>query len=377
MEANRDQFSDCHYLATLMRALTEAIAARPPPRAQVFDDFDHDDGGDDEHFHTTCLEEIDRYRRMDEWIPSYHNILSTTALDCTRILIHSSVVPNRPADFLQYTAEGTSDHLRLSAFSNLLALGLAKNPAILRWFLFVLGNDPSPYIREHLIRILGRTLGAIAIGEHTEAAKSQESQVDSLIIEQEASTTARAAYLARKQTVLGALNALKDELSLNQTLKTELWNAITSTTISLHQMGELLEICDLLYTPETTMVLAFKYPRYWSCRHLSRGKLLFTANGRIRTTPMAKPRPLLAAPATQPSLMGIKKEHGGQMAPPKLIFKPKKPVVPTQGTGSVSPGAAGSSGGSREGSVEGGSRPKLKLMFGKSKIGGGQGSPTP
>ncbi|KAK4691263.1 transcription initiation factor TFIID subunit 2, partial [Lecanoromycetidae sp. Uapishka_2] len=310
---SNNEFSDCHYLATLMKALAEALAVRPPPRTITFDDFDHDDGGDDDHFHNSCLEEIDRYRRMDEWIPSYHNVLSTTALDCKKILSKAGSIKHEPADYLQYTADGTSPYLRLSAFSNLMTLGAFKTDAILRWFLFVLSTDPSPYIRNNLLEIFNRTLGSIAIGEHL--APVQATQPDAaggLTIEQESSTEARQLDLARKKTILGALNALKDELSSNEVLKTELWNAITSPTLSLHRMGDLLEICDLLYTPETKLIVALKYPRYWKCTKVGKGKLLFKHSDRIRTKQIAKPQrpiPTVSPAAPPPTQPAIKREN--------------------------------------------------------------------
>ena len=361
-----------------MRALADALAARPPPAVRAFDDFEDD--GDNEIFHNACLDEIDRYRRMDEWIPSYHNILSTTALDCKRILAKAGIIDTRPADFLQYTPDGTSECLRLKAFENLMGLGMIKNDAILRWFLFVLGTDPSPYAREHMLQIFGRTLGAIAIGEHLEDAKAQEAaQQDGLVIEQESSTEARQADLARKQTVLGALNALKDEISSNTVLKREIWNAISSPTLSLQQMGDLLDICDLLYTPETSMVVALKYPRYWTCTKIGKGKVLFSPSSRIRTTLMPK-RPKLLPPTHSFSQPSIKRENSipsSAMGPPlKLKFGgPKKPTL--QNTPSAS--SVDSAPAKREASVGGeGPKPKLKINFSKLKsMGGGQGSPTP
>ena len=346
-----------------MRALAEALASKPPFSANDLDDFE-DNGGDDQSFLDACLEEIDRHRRIDEWIPSYHNVISTTALDCKRLLGKSGIIQAKPADFLQYTPDGTSDHLRLGAFSNVMALGFVKNDAILRWFLFVLGTDPSPYIRENMLRIFGKALGALAVGEHSEIAKEQAAQLDSLVIEQEATTEARQADIARKQTVEGALNALKNELSANQVLKTELWKAIESTTLSLHQLGELLEICGWLYEPDPKIVVVLPYPRYYECKNLGKGKLLFTRSSRVRTRiPQRKP---IAAPS-QPSLKRENSNPSNNTQPPlKLTFKPKKP--PLQSTGlassvtsveSIPPSPV------VEGEV---AKPKLKIKF---KVGGG------
>ena len=358
-----------------MKALAEALAARPSPTERAFDDFEDD--GDNEIFHSACLDEIDRYRRIDEWIPSYHNVLSTTALDCKRILARAGIIETRPADFLQYTPDGTSEYLRLNAFGNHMSLGMIKNDAILRWFLFVLGTDPSPYVRENMLRIFEKTLGATAIGEHLETAKAQVAQQDGLVIEQESSTEDRQADLGRKQTIQGALNALRDELSANPVLKTELWNAITSPTLSLQQMGDLLDLCELLYTPTTSMVVVLKYPRYWTCRKVGKGKVLFSPSSRVRTTPLPKRQiPSQSQPSQHPTHSRENTNTANSMLPPlKLKFAvPKKPTL--QSTPSTS--SVESTPTSLEGSVGGEApKPKLKLSFSKLKGGGGQGSPTP
>ena len=349
-----------------MRGLAEALASKPPFPANDLDDFE-DSGEDNQSFLSACLEEIDRHRRIDEWIPSYHNIVSTTALDCKRILAQAGIIQVRPADFLQYTAEGTSGLLRLSAFSNVMALGLAKNHAILRWFLFVLGTDPSPHMRENMLRIFGKTLGALAVGEHLEIAKEQAAQLESLVIEQESTTEARQADLARKQTVEGALNALRDEVSADLVLQKELWKAIESPTLYLRQLGELLDICSWLFEPDPKIIIVLKYPRYWGCKHLGKGKLLFTRTPRIRTS-IPKRQPVAAPP--QPSIKRENSNPNNSMQPPlRITFKPKKPPLQNMGPPSsvtsvenVPPSPV----------VEGeNAKPKLKIKF---KVGGGAGS---
>ena len=328
-----------------MTALSEAVASKPPPSGDMYTFDMADDDGDDLRFHNACLEEIDRYRRMDEWIPSYHNILSTTAISCQRQLARANVIPTNPSMLLQYTRDGTSDYLRISAFSNLLELGLLKRDPVLRWFFFVLSTDPSPYIREQLLRLLGKALGTIAIGDNPTPSGHQAMEHDSLIIEQESSTTARQADLARRQTVPGALVALKSELGSNGALKTSLWDAVTSPTISLKEMGELLEICSLLYDAKYSLVISLKYPHFWSCAKIGKGRLRFTP-GRVRTEirPKRQFRNALTRGATPASvrspqlkrenssggsISGIAGENGTAMLPPTrtLLKPPKRPSV--------------------------------------------------
>ena len=360
-----------------MKALAEAVATKPAPTTHNVDDFE-DDNGDDQHFHMACLEEIDRYRRIDEWIPSYHNILSTTALDCKQILAKAGIVDVRASDFLQYTPDGNSEYLRLNAFANLMDIGITKKDPVFRWFLFVLGTDPSTYVREHMIALFGKTLGAIAIGENSEAAVAKASQYDNLIIEQDSSTEERKAELARKQTVHGALSALKTELGANDVLKKELWNAIKSPTLSLQQMWELLEICDLLYLPKSEMVISLKYPRYWQCKKVGKGKVLFSRTDRVRTN-LAPKRQLPPPIATTFQPPPTKREHSGtNMLPPnpqrKLFKPPKKPMVQTAKSSSSVESVPQSPGAGVGAEGEGGEEQKIKLTFSPLKAGGSGGS---
>lgn len=374
------------------------MAFRPPLGHDSDNDFIFaENDGDDLRFHKSCLEEIDRYRRADEWLPSYHNILSRAALNSTRTLAKAGIINTNPSHLIQYSRDGTADDLRLNAFANLFEMGLGKTDAVLRWFLFALGTDPSPYFRAHAYQIFGKFLGSLAIGQTAETAtnEQQQQQHDGLIIEQESSSTdARKADLARRTTVPGALAALKDDLKDNETLQHGLWTAITGPALSLPETKQLLDLCKLLYHEDTRMVLVLKYPRYWSCRKISKGKLVFRRTERIRTTPLPLKKvslPPASVPPLQqqqqqqplhltlPSPSFIKREDsspGGSgigggtplsaMAPPrKPLFKPpRKPSLPSEGS-EASSVEAGVGGGVKTPVVEG-EKPKLKI---KLKVG--------
>lgn len=190
-----------------MRSLAEAMSTKPAPIDS--NDYMQDDDGDDLHFHTACLEEIDRYRRIDEWIPSHDNILSRTSLDCKLQLAQAGAVSLELLDFLMYTREGIADNLRLKAFESLIKIGVLKRNAILRWFFVVLGTDPSAYMRQRMLGLLGKLLGSAAIGDSSSSAAATVADHDDLTIEQETSTEARRLELERKQTIPGAIEALK------------------------------------------------------------------------------------------------------------------------------------------------------------------------
>lgn len=248
-----------------MSALAESLISNNESSGYTFGPEDEDEE-DETRFHNLCIGEIERYRRMDEWIPSYQNLYSITALDCKQRLARGKVVPIRVTDFLQYTRQGTFDPLRLAAFTNMVELGLLKNDAVLEWFLSVRGSDPSPFVRQRMQHLFGKGLAMIAIGEGT--SKDVPPQQSGLIIEQESSTESRQVDLARKQSVSGALTALKQEIGSNAVLKRALWEAVTSPEITLFEIRDLLDICGLLYEPITSMTVVLKYPRYWKVENL-------------------------------------------------------------------------------------------------------------
>ncbi|KAL8936811.1 MAG: hypothetical protein Q9216_004741 [Gyalolechia sp. 2 TL-2023] len=386
-----NELSDAHYLAIVMEGLSEAMASKPPLDREMDGEFTFaENDGDDLRFHHACLEQLDRYRRTDEWLPSYHNILSRTALNCTRILSTAGVIDANPSILIQYTRDGTADELRLGAFDNLFEMGLAKNNAVLRWFLFAMGSDPSPYFRSHAFRLFDKILGSLAIGQKSDDPSTQ--QQDGLIIEQEESSTdARKADLARRTTVAGALAALKAEVKDNETLKHGIWTALSSPVLSLHEIKDLIDICALLYEPNSSMLVKLQYPRYWQCRRTGKGRLRFSHTDRIRTMPMPKrvpppPPPLLLSQASSshsalssPTVAGgvVKREDTSPsvaMPPPppqqqqrKLLFKPpRRPSEVDEGAGSGRAAAASAASASTTTTPVEGEKPRLKI---KLKIG--------
>ncbi|KAI9769282.1 MAG: hypothetical protein M1835_006729 [Candelina submexicana] len=310
-----NEFSDCYYVSTLMAAIAESLVA-PQKQGDYLLGFD-DEEVEGEVFLRQALDEIDRYRRMDEWISSYQNLYSTTALDCSQRLAKAKVIPTEITDYIRYARDGTYDPLRIKSFACLVHLGLLKNDTILQYFLFVLRSDPSPYVRDCMLHLFGKALALFAFGEREADAPAQEQ--DGLIIEQETSTNTRQAELARTQTVPGALAALKEDLAENGILQGALWQAVNSPEIGLFEMRELLDICSLLYKPNTSLIVKLKYPRYWGAEHIGNGKLRFHWTD-IRTTPMPK----VQIPRPPPA---IKQDDSASSTAerPKIIFKSKKP----------------------------------------------------
>ncbi|KAF2498770.1 hypothetical protein BU16DRAFT_505274, partial [Lophium mytilinum] len=276
-------FSDSHYVAILLSCLAQTLTTTNQ-RSWV-DDDDDVDNTDELVFQQTAISEIRRLQRSDEWISSFHNVITTTALECLLTLMQNRVIPRQPLEFMKYTKLGNADNVRVKAWNCLVELGMIKKPAVLSFMIYSLQSDPSPYFRGRLLRIFGYALGQIALGELKDDTQADQSD-DILHIEQDDGPTERQADLARKNSVNGALAALSKEISEDKTLKKALEEALRSQTTSARDMEELLEICGLLYEAEDSLPIVLRYPRYWRTQHRGRGVMKFSQTEKIRTKPM-------------------------------------------------------------------------------------------
>merc|ERR1711939_220792 len=274
-----NDYSDAHYVARLMKALTAAVIARPHHHVGV-DDMDldlEDEIHELRQLENQFLEEIDRYRRMDEWTSSYQNLYSRTALECQSMLAAAGIARFSPLHFLQYTRPGNYDMLRQSAYSVLTTPSILNEPSILRYVLYCMVADSSPWLRQSLQRAFGKVLAKRAIGEKT---VSVQPVADGLVIEDTAVADARQADLARLQTML--------------------------------------DFCRLIYEPKDEMKVSLRLPRYWRVESLGKGKLKFEQTQKVRSKVVSKWQPPLPHTRTemQPSRPSI-----GSAGGLKLTFK--------------------------------------------------------
>ncbi|KAK2625555.1 hypothetical protein QTJ16_004867 [Diplocarpon rosae] len=340
-ENSNNQYSDNFKIATLLSALAESLI--PVKDASNVLDMDEDNGDDMEpmEFQKAVLEELDRYRRMDEWINSYQNIFTVTVLDCKQRLMKAKVIPLDPVEFVQYLHDGTSDFVRIKAFRALIDLGYLSNNSVASLLLNVASTDPSPHTRRELFEIFCLGMAAIAFGENSTpesepAASSAEAveldvlmgdagveggTADDILIDASAAAKARAALIARTKSIEGALLALRNELQDNEVLKVALWKAVRSPSIGVTEQLDFLDICHVIYAAVETLVLKLKLPRYWKATHagrvcntcsrynsyntnITKGILNFKKTNKVRT------KPLKAAPKATVVVQPPKTESG-------------------------------------------------------------------
>lgn len=274
-----------------MQCLANSLvaSARPPP--QTDDDLDDDDlleeYNEDQRFQKEAVDELERYRRFDEWISSYHNTFSVTALNCIQQLQQAGVIKNRTADILEYTQPGNADEVRLKAFSSLVDLKVARKPQILKYLLHSLCDDASPFFRDRLSRVLGQALGSVAIKDE-ERPKPPPKQVESgLILEQEVPVEFQQTELVERSAPELALIALKTALADDEVFKKALWNAVQAPAMTIAEVVSFLDIAALLYEPSTQLIATLRLPHFYRVKNLGKGKLRFSETQRHRTAPVS------------------------------------------------------------------------------------------
>ncbi|KAJ5626144.1 hypothetical protein N7510_002453 [Penicillium lagena] len=313
-----NEFSDNFYVASLMRSLCDAMLGRSEPRPEEeLDHFDMErvlEAQAEEQLEKDTIAEIDRYRRIDDWSSSFQNIYARAALQCQMQFMQARMIELDPMRFIPYTRPGTYDLLRLQAFECLVNLDLSNSPELMRWLVFTLSSDPSAYVRQHCQALFGQALAQIAFGR----PQQETTQAGGLIIEQESSTAVRQADLARRQTVPGAIEALKRELASDTSLKEYLWAACNSPYLGILELSELNDICRALYDPVRSKVARLKLPRFWKAENMGNGKVRFYRSTNVRSSFSSK----------DSTSAKRKREEQGMPPPlPRITFKQSKTVA--------------------------------------------------
>ncbi|KAJ5719848.1 hypothetical protein N7493_006726 [Penicillium malachiteum] len=312
---SNNEYSDNYYVASLMRSLCHALLGRNESRQE--DDMEHFDMQRaldfqaEEQLEKDSLAEFDRYRRMDEWSGSYQNLYARAALQCQMQMMQAKIQEFDLMRFIPYTRAGTYDLLRLQAFDCLVELDISQIPELVRWLIYSMTSDSSAYVRHHCQRLFGRALAMIAFGRPTQP---ESNNVHGLVIEQESTTEIRQADLARRQTVPGAIEALKRELVSDVSLKEYIWAAANSWPLGVLEISELVDICSVMFDPVTSKLARIKLPRYWKVQHMGRGKMRFYRSNNVRTS-------------LAPSKDSAKRKREEQVMPPpapRITFKQSK-----------------------------------------------------
>ncbi|KAF1819624.1 uncharacterized protein K489DRAFT_412924 [Dissoconium aciculare CBS 342.82] len=288
--------SDCHYVATLMKCLTESLVVSHREIQPAYDfSFGEEepalDGMDvenpDADFEQTAVGEIERYRRIDEWVVTYQNIYSTTAIECLQKLTKAGIVKDKRMELLQYTRPSTAENVRLAAFRCLNEIGLCRKMPVLKHLIHSIVDHASPYFRDRLTRLFGEALGHIALDDVEPVKAAPPPTTDGLILEQDVVNTVTLQEIdaARKASPEGAIATLKTTLPESGIFRDALWYAITSPDITIDEVANFCDVAALVVQPVTAAVVTLNLPRPYRCRHVGKGKMEFYREGAFLSEP--------------------------------------------------------------------------------------------
>lgn len=350
-----NEYSDYFYICTLMEALANSLVPVKVERNHLNFEFAEEEDEDElAAFTKNALEEIERYRRMDEWILSYQNIYTRTAMKCKTALMKGKVIPHNPGELFSYAREGTMDLVRIEAFKGMAELGFLSNDAVLNYYCNAMSTTPSPYVRRQLFETLFEALGAVAFGESSTAIDEpmameidgvveDEGEGNDLIIE-DVNLGAKKELIARTTSVEGAIKYLKEQMGTNESFKTAIWSSVNSKVINAPEQCDYLDVCGIFYDAKESFIVKLPIPRYWEAKHLGKGLLRFRQTEKLRDKPLAKkvvlkpkepekvkpaarPPLILSMPTPRPSLsMG---PPGSATPRPSLSMGPPGSATPT------------------------------------------------
>ncbi|KAI9668882.1 MAG: hypothetical protein M1831_000952 [Alyxoria varia] len=326
-----NEFSDCYYVSLLLECLAETLVPGQNAQAQFF--ANEDERWEEETFKRDAIAEIERHRRIDEWIPSFQNVYSLSALGCLVRLAKANVFTPKVSDILQYARPGNAELVRIKAFDALVELGKFRNDAVASFLIHCLSEDPSPFMRDNFHGLFGKGLGKIAVGHDQPNSGVQAS--DGLVIEDESLINERQADITKRYDVDGAMEALKEDIAGNENLKQSLWEAVTSPALSLSEVSRLLDILSVLYeTQNLSKIVTMKYPKFWKARHLGNAKMHFFQTDRFRTEPI---RPWQPSPPVVEASSAFNSTAGGNAGSNAAAAAPKKILKLVSGSRNESP----------------------------------------
>jgi transcription initiation factor TFIID subunit 2 len=229
---NQVKFSDNYYVATLLHCLAESMVE---PQGGINLDFsDLSEETAEIELRRAAQNEISRYQRIDEYIPSYRNLYTRATLFCQKRLMEAKVEPRRLAFFMPYIRPGNLDEVRLAAFEALIELGMLRKPSFMQCALRLFSTEPSPFLRNHFWSLIERGFGLIALGE-PEAEVQPIS--NGFVIAEGESAEVRQERAERTGSLEGALRSFQRRLANDEVLQEALMDALRYVTHFLNLRG--------------------------------------------------------------------------------------------------------------------------------------------
>ncbi|KAK0246182.1 hypothetical protein EDD85DRAFT_924985 [Armillaria nabsnona] len=241
-------YSDGFYICTIISAAACAtISMAAPERGELLPtEVRSEHNAEDQQLLKGIVAEVDRYRSMDRLIPSAHNIVTIAALEFYMVLGVANLIPNYQAVFFLTARDGNYTPVRIAAFDGLF-LTKWYTPAIMRYVLAVMANDPSRVIRRHVARNACYSLALLVqMGE----LKSGSKDTDALLIEEDGNNPEKTKE-SKKSEMDAMIKVLRKdrEVGKNEVLREFLMAIALAPDVDHEVRWCILKLADLLIRP--------------------------------------------------------------------------------------------------------------------------------
>ncbi|KAI6012544.1 hypothetical protein F5J12DRAFT_818579 [Pisolithus orientalis] len=217
-------YSDTFYICTLIScAACALVSTAPPERGELLrEEVRSEQTAEDVNLLKQAVEEANRYKSMDRLIPSPHNVVSIAVLE----------------------VKGNYTQVRIAAFDGLFMSKQWYTPAIMRYILAVMANDPCRVIRRHVARCVCQSLALlVTMGEMKNAMKDSES----LLIEEDGSVQEKAKENKKSDVDLMIKVLRKDrEIGKNEVLREFLMPIALAPNVDHEVRWGIIKLADIV-----------------------------------------------------------------------------------------------------------------------------------
>ncbi|KAG1758866.1 hypothetical protein EDD22DRAFT_996790 [Suillus occidentalis] len=182
-------YSDTFYICTMISAV--ACLDCSSERGELLrEEVRSEHTSENANLMKQAVDEVSRNRSMDRLIPSPKNVVTTAALEFYLILTTANLIPNDLRVFFPLTRECNYAQVRLATFDGLF-MSKWYTPAIMRYVLAVMANDPSRVVQRHVAHGACHSLALLAIQSRyssrktafcpEESKEAKKSEVDMMV----------------------------------------------------------------------------------------------------------------------------------------------------------------------------------------------------
>ncbi|KAK6458112.1 uncharacterized protein RJT20DRAFT_126034 [Scheffersomyces xylosifermentans] len=331
---SNNSFQDSIYMAELVEILTSSAVHSSLPTTfrdpmGLGEAEDDDISPEKRKFIQSVITEINRVQRLDQWIPSYQNVVSVACLSQKIRLASHGYLRLSFEELLYFTLDNYPIDVRVEAFRGLFVLGGLKNAKVLQYFLKTcLLNIESAKFRSKLITALVQSICTAAIGgtpsmlddpEFKTLEKFSENAklgtgLNTMVIVEDSNNNemdTKRDVIAR-ETIKGAIDVLRRDYAVGKGLKNILWELIHTSLLSIYEKRTLFSICQVLYKEIDSFIVKLPIPsvplnelkKKIVLKNLGNGQVIIKREGRFKI--QLASRKIIIPPLEKPKAKEVK-----------------------------------------------------------------------